>query len=232
MEEKIEIKDLKKSYPGVSALKGIDITLALGKIIGLIGPNGSGKSTLLKTIAGLVQKDSGEVNVFGKKPSRGLKEEIAFLPEINHLYKWMTIEEVINFYDSQFANFNGDKAFELVEFMNLSPELAIKNLSKGMVARVKLILTMARKVPLMIMDEPLSGIDPQSRARILESLINEYRVGEQTIIISTHEVMEAERIFDYVVFLEDGKVKLEGNADDLRAEYGKSIQDLVKEVFI
>ena len=120
---------------------------------------------------------------------------------------------------------------EILEFMNLKPEARIKNLSKGMVGRVKLTLTMAREVPLIIMDEPLSGIDPKSRAQILEGLISEYDAEKQTIILSTHGVMEAEKFFDYVGLLEKGEIKLQGNADDLRAEHGMSIQDLVKEVF-
>ncbi len=228
----IEVDNLKKKYSNVQALNGLNLRLESGQIIGLIGPNGSGKSTLLKIISGLVRADSGEIRVLGEEVGRSVKSKIAFLPEINHLYKWMSIKDVIKFYSSQFDDFDVEKAYELIEFMNLKPELIIKNLSKGMVARVKIILTMSRQVPLIIMDEPLAGIDPQSRAKILESLISEYRMGEQTIILSTHEVMEAERFFDYVIFLEYGDLKLQGNSDDLRAEHQKSIQELVKEVFI
>ncbi|NLM97557.1 MAG: ABC transporter ATP-binding protein [Halanaerobiaceae bacterium] len=227
----VEIKKLVKSYPGVDALKGISINFPAGKITGLIGPNGSGKSTLLKSMIGLVKPTEGEVLVFGKRPGREVKENTAFLPEINYFYKRMSIEQVINLYESQYRTFNREKAMEILEFMNLTPELRVKNLSKGMVGRLKLALTMARDVPLIVMDEPLAGIDPKSRSRILEGLISEYDAEKQTIILSTHEVLEAERFFDYVVFLEDGEVKLQGNADDLRAEHGMSIQDLLKEVF-
>lgn len=227
----VEIRNLVKNYPGVEALKSINVNFPAGKITGLIGPNGSGKSTMLKSIAGLVQPFSGEVLIFGERPGRKTKNETAFLPEINHFYKGMSIKQVINLYESQFSNFNRERAMEILEFMNLKPEARIKNLSKGMVGRVKLTLTMAREVPLIIMDEPLSGIDPKSRAQILEGLISEYDAEKQTIILSTHEVLEAEKFFDYVVFLEKGEIKLQGNADDLRAEHGMSIQDLVKEVF-
>ncbi|MFP4662583.1 MAG: ABC transporter ATP-binding protein [Halanaerobiales bacterium] len=227
----VEIKGLFKKYPGVTALNGVDINFPAGSITGLVGPNGSGKSTLLKSIVGLVKPSTGEISVFGEKPDREIKEKIAFLPEINYFYKGMTIKAVIELYDSQFRTFSKDKAMDILEFMNLKPEARIKNLSKGMVGRVKLTLTMARQVPLIIMDEPLAGIDPKSRSRILEGLISEYNSEEQTIILSTHEVLEAERFFDYVVFLEFGDILLQGNADDLRAEHGLSIQDLVKEVF-
>lgn len=227
----VEIRNLKKHYPGVSALKGIDVNFPEGKITGLIGPNGSGKSTMLKSIAGLVKPSSGDVLIFGERPCRKTKAETAFLPELNYFYKSMSIKQLIDFYESQFDNFNREKAMEILDFMNLRSEARIKNLSKGMVGRVKLTLAMARQVPLIVMDEPLAGIDPKSRSRILESLINEYDAEEQTIILSTHEVLEAEKYFDYVVFLEFGDIKLQGFADDLRTEYGLSIQDLVKEVF-
>ncbi|MEJ6949622.1 ABC transporter ATP-binding protein [Natronospora cellulosivora (SeqCode)] len=227
----VEIKGLVKKYPGVEALKGIDINYPAGSITGLIGPNGSGKSTMLKAIAGLVQPSAGEIKVFGEQPGRSMKEDIAFLPEINYFYKSMTIKAVINLYESQFKTFYKEKAYEILEFMNLKADQKIKSLSKGMVGRVKLTLTMARQVPLIVMDEPLAGIDPKSRSRILEGLISEYNAEEQTIILSTHEVLEAEKFFDYVVFLEFGDVLLQGNADDLRAEHGMSIHDLVKEVF-
>ncbi len=228
----IKIVNLKKRYPGTMALKDINLVFPAGEITGLIGPNGSGKSTLLKSIAGLTRPTGGEIKIFGKKQDRTLKEKIAFLPEINHFYKNMTIREIIDLYNSQFKNFVVSKAEEITDFMELNINQKIKSLSKGMVGRVKLIVTMARQAALIIMDEPLAGIDPKSRAQILEGLINEYNAEEQTIILSTHEVLEAEKFFDYVVFLEQGKVKLKGNADDLRCEYGKSIQDLTREVLI
>ena len=228
----VELKNLQKKYSGVKALKGIDLDLPAGKITGLIGPNGSGKSTMLKIIAGLTQATGGQVKVFDKSLNYKIKNEIAFLPEINHFYDWMSIEEIINFTNKQFSNFDTEKAAEITEFMNLKSEMKIKDLSKGMVGRVKLILAMSRDVPLIIMDEPLAGIDPKSRAQILESLISEYNAETQSIILSTHEVLEAEKFFDYVIFLEQGKIKLQGNADDLRRERKKSIQDISKEVFM
>lgn len=228
----VEVENLSKKYPGVKALKGINIGFPKGKITGLIGPNGSGKSTLLKSIAGLTKPTSGQIKIMLEKSGRDLKDDIAFLPEINPFYQKMTVEQTIDLTAGQFSNFDREKAFSIVDFMNLKPENKINELSKGMVGRVKLVLTMARKVPLLIMDEPLAGIDPKSRAQILEGLISEYEADRQSVILSTHEVLEAEKFFDYVLFLEEGEVKLEGNADDLRSEYNKSIQDITREVLI
>jgi len=229
-EAAVKVSNLTKKYPSVLALDKISVEFPKGQITGLIGPNGSGKSTLLKIISGLVVGESGQVEVVNQEEKR-LMDHIAFLPELNHLYDWMTIDQAIKFFDKQYKDFSIQKAEELVEFMNLKFEQKIKTLSKGMVGRLKLILVLARNAPLLILDEPLAGIDPNSRARILESLISEYEADFQSIIISTHEVVEAERFFDHVVFLEEGKVLLDGNTDDLRAERNKSVQELVREVF-
>jgi len=226
----IEVSNIRKKYPGVLALNDISLNFPAGQITGLIGPNGSGKSTLLKILSGLVVKDSGRIKIKERRKEI-LMNDIAFLPELNHLYVWMTIKQAIKFFDEQYQDFNTNKAEELVEFMNLKLDQKIKSLSKGMVGRLKLILVLSRRTPILILDEPLAGIDPNSRARILESLISEYEADFQSIIIATHEVVEAEKFFDHVVFLEEGSVVLEGNTDDLRAEYNKSVQELVREVF-
>ena len=227
----IEVSNLKKKFPGVQALKGIDLNIPKGMITGIVGPNGSGKSTLLKIISGLIVKDSGQVKINRKVKNRHLMEDIAFLPEINHLYRWMKISEMVRFHEEQFTDFSTKKANELLGFMNLKVEQKINNLSKGMVARLKLILVLSRSAEIVILDEPLAGIDPASRERILESLIGEFDSANQSIILATHEIIEAERFLDQVVFMEAGEILLAGNADDLRAARGKSIRELIGEVF-
>ena len=227
----IEVAGVKKKFPGVQALKGINLNIPAGKITGIVGPNGSGKSTLLKIISGLIVKDEGQIKINRKNMNRHLMKDIAFLPEINHLYKWMTISEMLKFHQDQYSDFSTDKAKELLEFMNLNLEQKINNLSKGMVARLKLVLVLSRSAEILILDEPLAGIDPASRERILESLIAEFDSENQSILLATHEIIEAERFLDHVIFIEDGELLLAGNADDLRADRGKSIRDLIGEVF-
>lgn len=223
--------DLRKKYPGTEALKGIDLTLPTGEIWGLLGPNGSGKSTLLKCVVGLLQADSGTIEIFGKKPSRHTKAQIAFVPEIDNLYRWMTVQEAIDFISTFYEDWEPQRVPELLDFMRLDPEKKVSSLSKGMRARLKLILTLARTAPLVLLDEPFSGIDPSSRDRIVEGIVREFKSEEQTMIISTHAVGDTEQLFDSVVFLDEGTVNLQGNAEDLRVRYGKSINDLFKEVF-
>jgi ABC-2 type transport system ATP-binding protein len=225
------ISNLRKKYPKVEALKGVDLALPQGEIWGLLGPNGSGKSTLLKCIIGLVKPDGGEIRILGQVPSRRTKAQIAFVPEVENLYRWMTVRQAIDFTASFYEDWDEGRIPGLLEFMGLDPDKKVSSLSKGMRARLKLILALARKAPLLLLDEPFSGIDPASRDRIVEGIVRQFKSEEQSMIISTHAVGDTEQLFDGVVFLDEGTVSLQGNAEDLRDQYGKSINDLFKEVF-
>ena len=225
------VRNLKKGYPKVEALKGVDLTLPQGEIWGLLGPNGSGKSTLLKCIAGLVNPDGGEIQIHGNARSRRTKAQIAFVPEIENLYRWMTVQQTIDFTAAFYDDWEEARVDGLLEFMGLDPTKKVSSLSKGMRARLKLVLALARKAPLLLLDEPFSGIDPASRERIVEGIVRQFKSDEQTMVISTHAVGDTEQLFDAVVFLNEGTITLQGNAEDLRRQYGKSINDLFKEVF-
>mgnify|MGYP001362136571 FL=1 len=227
----VEIDGLRKSYPRVDALDGIDLKIEAGKIWGLLGPNGSGKSTLLKCIAGLVQPDSGRVTIHGLKPSWKTKTRIAFVPEIDHLYRWMTVKETLDYYAAFYQDWQREKEQELLEFMHLDPQKKVGALSKGMRSRLKLIIGLARNAELLLLDEPLSGIDVSSRDRIVEGIVRQFRSEKQTLILSTHAIDETERLFDSVIFLSEGKVYLSGDAEELRVKYSKSMNELFKEVY-
>lgn len=227
----VEINELHKRYPRVDALAGVDLKLTKGSIWGLLGPNGSGKSTLLKCIAGLVQPDRGTITVNGMRPSRHTKAQVSFVPEIDHLYRWMTVQESLDFMAAFYADWQKEQERELLDFMRLDPHKKISTLSKGMRARLKLVIGLARSADLILLDEPLSGIDPASRDRIVEGIVRQFRSEEQTMVLSTHEVDETERLFDSVIFLSDGKVYLQGDAEELRMEHNLSINELFKEVY-
>ncbi|NLL49414.1 MAG: ABC transporter ATP-binding protein [Firmicutes bacterium] len=226
------VTGLRKKYPKIEALKGVDLALPQGEIWGLLGPNGSGKSTLLKCVVGLVNPDGGEIQVMGQPPSRRTKAQIAFVPEVENLYRWMTIRQAIDFTASFYDDWQEERVEELLSFMRLDPAKKVSSLSKGMRARLKLILALARRAPLILLDEPFSGIDPASRDRIVEGIVRQFKSEEQTMIISTHAVGDTEQLFDGVVFLDEGTINLKGNAEDLRTQYGRSINDLFKEVFV
>lgn len=226
----VKIEDLTKSYGRQRAVDGITLTIPRGVIVGLLGPNGSGKSTLLKLITGLVRPSSGRIWINQSLPSPRTKAQIAYLPEVDYLYGWMTVGQTLDFVSRFYQDWNHGKARNLLTFMELQEEVTVKSLSKGMRARLKIVLALARDAELVLLDEPLSGIDPPSRTRIVEAIIFQYRVGAQTLVLSTHEILETEGIFDEVVFLHQGKVALQGNADSLRSQRGKSLRALFEEV--
>ena len=226
----IEFKNVSKSFGSTVALNDVSIVFPRGKIIGLFGPNGAGKSTSIKLIMGLNRPDRGEVRVDGENP-QNKKQDVAYLPEIDHLYPWMNIAQAADFTRTFYADWDEAKYRELIKFLNLQEDMKISKISKGQRAKTKLLLTVSRRAPYLLMDEPLSGIDILTREEIINTLIRDYREGEQTIIISTHEIAEVESLVDEVIFLDKGKVKLSGNAEDLRVERNMSLVELMKEAF-
>jgi ABC-2 type transport system ATP-binding protein len=226
----IEFKNVSKSFGSTVALNDVSLVFPRGKIIGLFGPNGAGKSTSIKLIMGLNRPDRGEVRVDGENP-QNKKQDMAYLPEIDHLYPWMNIAQAADFTRTFYADWDEGKYRELIKFLNLQEDMKISKISKGQRAKTKLLLTVSRRAPYLLMDEPLSGIDILTREEIINTLIRDFREGEQTIIISTHEIAEVESLVDEVIFLDRGKVKISGNAEDLRVERNMSLVELMKEAF-
>lgn len=226
----IEFKNVSKSFGSTVALNDVSLVFPRGKIIGLFGPNGAGKSTSIKLIMGLNRPDRGEVRVDGENP-QNKKQDMAYLPEIDHLYPWMNIAQAADFTRTFYADWDEAKYRELIKFLNLQEDMKISKISKGQRAKTKLLLTVSRRAPYLLMDEPLSGIDILTREEIINTLIRDFREGEQTIIISTHEIAEVESLVDEVIFLDRGKVKISGNAEDLRVERNMSLVELMKEAF-
>lgn len=226
----IRFDHVSKSFPGADALKDVTVEIPKGRVVGLLGPNGSGKSTFLKLIAGLHRPTRGEVFVAGEPPGRRTKELVAYLPEVDHIYPWMTVECSLNFLSAFYKDWDGAKAERLLDFFKLPRRHKVGKLSKGMRGKLRLTAVLARSAPVVLLDEPLSGIDPPSRVSIVDALVREFDAGEQTIIISTHEVLETESFFDSLIFLHQGRIALQGDVDTLRQRYGASVQDLFKEV--
>lgn len=226
----IVFEKVTKLFPGADALRDVSVAIPRGQVVGLLGPNGSGKSTFLKLIAGLYRPTHGTVRVEGETPGRSTKARVAYLPEVDHIYPWLTVTESLRFVSTFFPDWDHAKAERLVDFFELPRKSRVGKLSKGMRGRLRLVLVLARSAPVILLDEPLSGIDPPSRLRIVDALVAEFESGRQTIVLSTHEVLETESLFDRLIFLNHGRIALEGDVDDLRARYGASVQDLFREV--
>lgn len=226
----LETKSLSKSYFNKRALREVNFSLEKGKVLGLLGPNGSGKTTFIKIAAGILRQSGGEILITGSKPGVATKALVSYLPDRNYLYKWMKINDAVGFFKDFYNDFDETRCDELLKFMDLNKDLKITTLSKGMMEKLNLTLVLSRKAKLYILDEPLAGVDPVAREKILDAIIQSYN-EESSMIITTHLVKDIERIFDDVAFIKDGEIVLSGNAEDLRLEKGKSIDELFREVF-
>lgn len=226
----LECKNLSKRYGKVAALEDVNLVIEPGRVVGLLGPNGSGKTTLIKLINGLLTPSTGEVLVGGEQPGPYTKALVSYLPDRDYLADWMSVEQQLGFFAEMYADFDRDKAMEMLLRLNIDPKQRFKSLSKGTREKVQLILVMSRKASLYLLDEPIGGVDPATRDYILDTIIRNYN-PEAAVIISTHLIADVEPVLDDVIFLQKGRVVLHQAADSLREEKGKSVDQYFREVF-
>lgn len=225
-------QDICKSYrQGVPVLNRLNIRLSGGKIVGLLGPNGCGKSTLIKMIAGLLTPDSGEIYICGEPRSEESNKWISYLPERTYLTPSMKVSRLLDYFADFYEDFDRKIALKMLADMNIDPNARMSTLSKGMKEKVQLVVVMARRAKLYLLDEPIAGVDPAARDYILQTIIGNYN-PEAAVIITTHLIHDVEPILDEFAFLGyGGQVLLSGTADEVRAAHGKSLDELFKEVF-
>ena len=226
----LECKQLVKRYGKREALKGIDLTVERGRIVGLLGPNGSGKSTLIKLCNQLLTPTSGEILINGLQPGVETKKIVSYLPERTYLNDWMKVRDIIRFFEDFYGNFDAQKAYEMLSRLQINPEDRLKTMSKGTKEKVQLILVMSRNADLYLLDEPIAGVDPAARDYILNTIITNYN-ETGTIIIATHLIADIENVLDDVVFISNGQIVMSTSVDQIREEQGKSVDGLFREVF-
>ena len=227
----IELKNITKKYGKQKALDGVTLTIPKGKIIGLVGENGSGKTTLLKLTAGLLTPDSGQAEYDGVKITRKIASEIAYMPDADLFYPYFTVEQLFDFYDSQFEDFDVVKAKELAQFLRISLNSKMKSLSKGNRGRVKIAVTLGREASYYLLDEPFSGLDPMVRDDIAKGLIRFTDIENQTIVLSTHELKEVEPLLDELVVLREGQIIAHESVDEIRDKYGQDATSWMVSLF-
>ena len=232
MSNVIELTNVSKTYGKRSAIKNISLTLPLGKIIGIVGENGSGKSTLLKLIAGLLHPTSGSVTVNGETANRRISKLVSYLSEHDSFYSIFTVREALAFQASQFTDFNIAKAEEIMKYMQLEPDKKIRDLSKGNRGRLKIVLTLAREVPYILMDEPLSGLDPMVRQSIVKGMISYVDLESQTLVMTSHEITEIESILDCFIAIKDGSLIRMADVDELHESEGLSITEWMRKTYV
>lgn len=226
----IEFRNLSKNYGAKQALIDINLKIEKGKIYGLLGPNGSGKTTLIKIINDLLQPSSGEILIKGKEPGIESKKIISYLPERTYLNMNMKVSELIQFFKDFYQDFDEKKALKLLNKLKINENDKLKNMSKGTKEKVQLVMVMSRKADLYILDEPIGGVDPASRDYILDTILTNFNEGS-SIIICTHLIADIEKILDQVIFINQGKIVLNEDADTIRKKKKTTIDKLFREEF-
>lgn len=189
-----------------------------------------GKTTIIKLINGLLKPSEGEVLINEKKPSVESKKIISYLPENNCLDLNMKITELMKLFSDFYEDFDEKIAKKLFNDFKIDVNGKLKNMSKGTKEKVQLVLVISRKADIYILDEPISGVDPATRDNILDTILSNFNENS-TLLISTHLISDVERILDEVIFVNDGKIMLHEDADKLRKERNKSIDQIFREVF-
>ena len=230
MNELLRCEGLTKRYGGVLALNNLNLIIEPGKIIGLLGPNGAGKTTLIKLICGILMPSSGRILIDGNIPSAETKSIVSYLPDVNYLNRWMTVEQIINMFSDFYSDFRPQLAYSMIQNLGINKTSRLSVLSKGNKEKVCLILTMSRGAKLYVLDEPIAGVDPATRDYIISTIINNYN-KEATVLISTHLIADIESVLDEVIFIKNGSVVMHNTVDGLREEHGMSIDELFREVF-
>lgn len=230
MEYVLQASGLTKRYHKTNALDALNLALPQGKIIGLLGPNGSGKTTFIKLAAGLLTPSEGELSIGGKAVGTDTKAIVSYLPDRSYFSKSMKVQDQLDFFQDFYADFDRERADRMLSALNISLEAKFRSLSKGNQEKVQLVLVMSRRAKLYLLDEPIGGVDPAARDYILNTIISNYD-PEASVLISTHLIADVERVLDEFIFLHNGKVVRSGNADEVREETGKSLDQLFREVF-
>jgi ABC-2 type transport system ATP-binding protein len=226
----IQCQDVWKSYGKKEALRGLNLQLESGKIVGLLGPNGSGKTTLIKILNGLLRPERGSVLIDGQKPGSYTKSIVSYLPDKPYFANWMKVEDLLDFFEDFYEDFDRQAAERMCSVLRIDTGLKMKTLSKGTKEKVQLILVMSRKAKLYLLDEPIAGVDPAARDFILSTILNHYN-PEGTVLISTHLISDVEQVLNEVVFIQDGQVVRHANVEDIRQEEGKSVDELFRDEF-
>lgn len=226
----IELNQINKRYGSQVVLNDLTLKLEAGRIIGLLGPNGCGKSTLLKMMAGLISDYEGDILIDGHRPDLYTKGLISFLPEKTYLSPWMRPSDAFDFFADFYCDFDRRKAEEMLRQFQLDLHQPIKNMSKGMQEKLQLILVMARQARIYLLDEPMGGVDPATRSAILDVVLKNYQENA-LMVLATHLIQDVEHIFDSAILLGFGQMILHDEVDNIRQQYGKSVDEVFREVF-
>jgi len=214
----ITVENVTKKFGRNVAMEDISYTVEPGVVFALLGENGAGKTTTIRVLLGMCDPDSGRSAVLGldsRKDDLAIRRRVGYVPEQPSLYDWMSVTEIGRFAAPFYADGFWTEYCRLVKEFQLPFETKIKNLSKGMRAKVSLSLALAHDPELLILDEPTSGLDPMVRREFLESMVDRAATGK-TVFLSSHQIGEVERVADYVAIMKKSKLRLVERLDELK----------------
>ena len=230
MDDIVVINNLTKRFSQITALDNFSIKLPKGKVIGMLGPNGSGKTTLIKILTNLSMRYEGEVLINGQKPGIETKKIVSYLPDCNFLSDSWTVNNAIEYFVDFFADFDEQKARNLIAQLGINFNQKIKTLSKGTKEKVHLVLVLSRNAELYIFDEPIAGVDPAARDLIFKLILENYNKNG-TILMATHLMLEAQAICDYAFFINNGRLALYDSVENIKNKTGKTLDQLFREIY-
>ncbi len=214
----IEVRDLAKTFDGLRALDGLRLTVPTGAVYGLVGPNGAGKSTLVRHLAGIYRQDTGSVTVDGEPvyENPAVKRRMAYIPDEVFYYTQATIRDMKRLYRDLYPSFDGERWEKLSRAFDLDEKRPVRKLSKGQQKQAAFWLALALRPELVILDEPVDGLDPVMRRQIWSLLLSEVAERGITVLVSSHNLRELEDVCDHVGIMHRGKMLLERSLSELQ----------------
>lgn len=229
-EHMLVLQNVNKHYSSITAANNQNISLEAGNVYALLGPNGSGKSTFMKMITGLVKPDSGTILYKGQPLSSQSKLDISYMPTESYFYSYMTAKDICKYFSDFFPDFNPNKFYAFLNDMELPDNLKAYKMSTGMLAKLKIAVSLSRSSGLMMLDEPLNGIDIISRERMTATIAANSGPG-RIMIVSSHLVDELETVSTHAIFIKQGSIVAAGSIEELRNQTGLGLVDIYKRIY-
>jgi len=214
----VQVTGLTKSFGKQTAVLNLTLSIPRGTAFGFLGPNGAGKTTTLKMLMGLLVRDAGKVSVLGIDPlldDLAVKQRVGYVPEQQFIYRWMRVNDAIRFCRPLYPTWNDNRCDELLKLFGLEENKKVKHLSKGTVVKLALLLAMSHEPELLILDEPMAGLDPLIREEMLDGVLRTLCEREQTLIFSSHTMADIQRLADRVGIIDQGTLLVDSPLDEL-----------------